>query len=81
MNILGRFSKVAETKNCVIIGLLGSANMESLQNEYIIKIASFYGIKTAPDLFHFHELTAAGAKKRGCKLPLNNYNSFIEIFK
>lgn len=27
------------------------------------------------------KMTAEGAKKKGCKLPANNYNEFIEIFK
>ncbi len=77
----GRFTKVAETQNSVIVGTLGSLDGENTTHEVVVYIANFYNIDTAPDKFRYHEITAEGAKKRGCKLPTNNYNEFIEIFK
>ena len=77
----GRFAKVAETENGVIVGTLGSLDGENTTHEIVVYIAKFYNICTAPDKFGYHKITADGAKKRGCKLPANNYNEFIEIFK
>lgn len=77
----GRFGKVAETENSVVVGLVGALNPDSLEYKDIIDIASFYGVNTSPDKFGYHYITASGALKRGCKLPVNNYNGFLEIFK
>ena len=77
----GRFTKVAATENSVIVGTLGSLNGENTTHEVVVYIANFYNIDTAPDKFGYHKITAEEAKKRGCKLPTNNYNEFIEIFK
>lgn len=77
----GRFTKVAETQNSVIIGTLGSLDGENTTHEIVVYIAKFYNIDTTPDKFRYHKITAEGAKKRGCKLPTSNYNEFIEFFK
>ena len=80
-NIAGRFSKAAETKNSVVIGLVGALSPENLEYLDILKIAGFYSISTAPDKFGYHIITAEGAEKRGCTLPVNNYTGFLEIFR
>lgn len=80
MNISGRFEKVATTDNSIVIGLIGELTSENASHDDILKIASFYGVNTDPDKFGYHFITADGAKNRGCKLPTNNYNGFIEIF-
>ena len=77
----GRFSAVARTENSIIVGTLGSLDGENTTHEVVVYIANFYNIDTAPDKFRYHKITADGAKKRGCKLPANNYNEFIEILK
>ena len=77
----GRFTKVVETENSVIVGTLGNLDGENTTHEVVVYIANFYNIDTTPDRFRYHKITAEGAKKRGCKLPTNNYNEFIEIFK
>lgn len=79
--IAGRFTKVANTKNSVVVGLVGSLNSDNCEYIDILEIASFYGISTEPDKFKYHEITAEGAIKRGCTLPVNNFNGFLEIFK
>ena len=79
MNINGKFKKVAETNNSVVIGTIGA--LKETTNEEVIKIARFYNIRTELDKFIYHCITPEGAVKRGCKLPVNNYNEFIEIFK
>ena len=81
MNLSGRFSKIAETENSIVIGLIGNVTMENIKYSDILKIAGFDGITTAPDLFCFHFITPDGAKKRGCKLPVANYTGFLELFK
>ena len=81
MNISGKFTKVAETENSVIIGTVGNLTADELTYDNILYIASFYGISTEPDKFHYHMITADGAAKKGCKLPVRNYNEFIEYFK
>ena len=80
MNINGRFAKVATTDNSVVVGLIGDLTIENIPHDDILRIASFYGANTEPDKFGYHFITADGAKSRGCKLPTNNYNGFIEIF-
>lgn len=77
----GRFTKVAETGNSIVIGTIGSLNDESTTYEVILYLAKYYGISTEPGIFKYHKITADGAIKRGCKLPTRNYNDFIEIFK
>lgn len=79
MNINGKFTKVAETNNSIVIGTIGS--LKEATYEEIIRMARFYNINTDPGKFGYHLITPAGAVKRGCKLPVNNYNGFIEIFK
>ena len=80
MSINGRFTKVATTENSIVVGLIGSLTSENIAHDDILRIASFYGANTEPDKFGYHFITADGAKNRGCKLPTNNYNGFIEIF-
>lgn len=77
----GRFAKVAENENSVIVGTLGSLDSDNTTQEIVVYIAKFYNIDTGADKFSYHKITAEGAKKKGCKLPANNYNEFIEIFK
>ena len=77
----GRFAKVAEIENSIIFGTLGNLDSENTTHEIVVYIAKFYNIDTTPDKFRYHKITAEEAKKRGCKLPTNNYNEFIEIFK
>lgn len=77
----GRFTKVAETENSVVIGTIGSLNADNTTHEVILYLARYYNISTEPDKFRYHCITEAGAVKRGCKLPTENYNEFIEIFK
>ena len=80
MNISGRFGKVATTDNSIVVGLIGDLTIENITRDDILRIASFYVVNTDPDKFGYHFITADGAKSRGCKLPTNNYNGFIEIF-
>ena len=80
MSINGRFTKVATTENSTVVGLIGDLTIENISHDGILRIASFYGASTEPDKFGYHFITADGAKNRGCKLPTNNYNGFIEIF-
>lgn len=77
----GRFSKVAETENSIVIGTLGSLNEQNTTYEVIIHLARFYNINTEAGQFKYHFITTEGAIKRGCTLPANNYNQFIEFFK
>ncbi len=77
----GRFTKVATTENSIVIGTIGALTEENTTYEVILYMARFFNISTEPDKFKYHCITAEGAKKRGCKLPVNNYNEFIEIFK
>lgn len=81
MNINGKFSKVAETENSIVIGTIGALTEEKTTYEVVVKIAKFYNINTEPDKFKWHCITSAGAIKRGCKFPTGNYNEFIEFFK
>lgn len=78
--IIGRFTKVANTGNSVVIGLVGSLTAETIDYNDILDIAGFYGISTEPDKFGYHFITKEGAMKRGCKLPVNSFNGFLEIF-
>lgn len=80
-NDCDRYAKVAETENSVIIATVGNLTADELTYDNILYIASFYGISTEPDKFHYHMITADGAAKKGCKLPIRNYNEFIEYFK
>lgn len=80
MSIDGRFTKAATTDNSIVVGLIGDLTIENIPHDDILEIASFYGVNTDPDKFCYHFITADGAKNRGCKLPTNNYNGFIEIF-
>lgn len=77
----GRFTKVAETENSVVVGTIGSLNTDNTTNEVILYLARYYNISTEPDKFRYHCITPEDAVKRGCKLPTRNYNEFIEIFK
>lgn len=77
----GRFTKVAETENSIVVGTIGTLTEENTTHEVILHITKFYNINTEPDKFKYHYITAEGAQKRGCILPVNNYNEFIEIFK
>lgn len=76
----GRFAKVAKTENSIVIGTIGSLNEGNTTYDVILYLAKHFGISTEPDIFKYHCITADGAVKRGCKLPVNNYNEFIEIF-
>ena len=80
MSIKGKFTKVATTDNSIVVGLIGDLTIENIPHDDILRIASFYGANTEPDKFGYNFITADGAKSRGCKLPTNNYNGFIEIF-
>lgn len=77
----GRFHKVAETENSIVVGTFGGLNEINTTNEIVEYIANFYGINTQHDKFRWHLVTADGAKNRGCELPTSNYNEFIEFFK
>lgn len=77
----GRFTKVAETENSVVIGTIGNLNADNTTYEVVLYLARYYNINTEPDKFGYHCITAEDAVKRGCKLPTGNYNEFIEIFK
>lgn len=77
----GRFTKVAQTGNSIVIGTIGSLNADNTTYEVILYIARYYNISTEPGKFRYHRITAEGAIKRGCKLPTGNYKEFIEIFK
>ncbi len=77
----GRFTKVAQTENSIVIGTIGSLNAENTTYDVILYLARYYNISTDADKFHYHMITAEGAVKRGCKLPTGSYNEFIEIFK
>lgn len=77
----GRFMKVAETADSIVVGILGSLTEDKISHEFILHFARYYCIATEPDRFQYHFITAEGAVERGCKLPDGNYNGFIEIFK
>lgn len=77
----GKFTKVANTNNSIVVGTIGALTEEKTTHEIITHIASFYNISTEPDKFNYHCITAENAIKRGCNLPTGNYNEFIEIFK
>lgn len=77
----GRFTKVAETTDSIVVGTLGTLTEETVTHEVILYFAKYYGINTEPDKFGYHLITPEGAAKRGCKLPTSNYNEFIEFFK
>lgn len=76
----GRFTKVAKTENSIVIGTIGSLNEENTTYDVILYLARYFEISTEPDRFRYHRITADGAIKRGCKLPVGNFNEFIEIF-
>lgn len=77
----GRFTKVAETENSIVIGTIGALTEEKTNHNAILHIAKYYNINTESDKFKYYCITAEGAKKRDCNLPVNNFNEFIEIFK
>lgn len=77
----GRFSKLAETENSIVVGTLGSLSEQNTTYEVIIHLARFYNINTEVGKFKYHFITPEGAIKKGCTLPVNNYNQFIEFFK
>lgn len=79
MSIKGRFTKAAETNNSVVVGTIGA--LKEATYDEVLEIARFYNINTEPDKFKYHCITQEGAISRGCKLPTNDYNEFIEIFK
>lgn len=77
----GKFAKVAETENSIVVGTIGALTEGNTSYEIILHIAKYYNIRTEPDKFKYHCITVDGATKRGCKLSVNNFNEFIEIFK
>ena len=81
MNLNGHFSTIAETEKSIVVGLIRNVTTENIEYRDILKIARFYGIPTAPDLFSFHFITPDGAKKLSCKLPVAIYTGFLELFK
>lgn len=76
----GRFTKVANTENSIVIGTIGSLTKENITYEVILYFANYFGISTDPDRFKYNLITADSAVGKGCKLPSGNYNEFIEIF-
>ena len=80
MRMNGTFTKVATTDNSIVVGWIGDLTIENNPHDDILRIASFYGANTDPDKFGYHFITKEKTKSRGCKLPANNYNGFIEIF-
>lgn len=72
MNLNGRFSTIAETEKSIVVGLIENITMENIEYSDILKIAGFYGISTAPDLFGFHFITPDGAKNGvvNCQLQI-----------
>lgn len=76
----GKFTKVAKTENSIVVGTLGSLTEEKTTYDVVLYMAKYYGISIEPDRFRYHVITAEGAAKRGCNLPTDNYNEFIEIF-
>lgn len=79
MSIRGKFSKVVETNNSIVVGTIGDL-IEATYDD-VVEISKFYNISTEPNKFKWHCITQEEAKKRGCKFPVNNYNEFIEFFK
>ena len=79
--IIGRFSKVADTGKSIVVGTLGTLNEDMITHSVVMEIASFYNINVSPEVFAYHTITPEGAIKRGCKLPTGNYNCFLEIYK
>lgn len=78
----GKFSKVAEGEGYIIVGLLAPLSSENLTYEEIrYKIAPFYGVLADNPRFAYRFITKKGAREKGCKFPVNNYNSFLEILK
>lgn len=77
-NINGCFCKIGRTENSIIVGTIGALKIPTYDE--ILQIAIFYNINTELGVFSYHFITKAGAEKRGCKFPLNNYNEFIEFF-
>ncbi len=77
---MGRFTKLAETKNSIVVGTMANLNEENTTYEIVQHIAKFYNINTDPGIFQYHLITAVGARKRGARLPIDNYNQFIEFF-
>jgi len=82
-NISGRFTKITDANNSVVVGLIGTMTDENTTYGEILKIAGFYNISTNPDTFGYHFITKEGVIKRLRPdiQPLNNYNGFLEIFK
>ena len=78
---VGRFTKVAETGNSIVVGTIGSLNADNTTYKSFCILQDTYNISIEPGKFCYHCITAEGAVKRGCKLPTGNYNEFIEIFK
>ena len=78
-NINAHFTKVADTTNSIVVGTIG--DLKEVTYDEILHIARFYNISTEPGKFAYHIITPEGAIKRGCKLPVSNYNEFLEIFK
>lgn len=77
----GRFSKVVDTQNSVVVGVFGTLTEKTLTHNMIVDIARFYNLNIEPDKFVYHYITAGEAKEKGCKLPTGNFNAFLEIFK
>lgn len=78
---VGKFTKVAETENSIVVGTIGALTEEKTNYDVILHIAKYYNINTDPGIFQYHFTTTDGAKEKGCKFPVNNFNVFIEFFK
>ena len=79
--IVGSFSKVADTGKSIVIGTLGKLDRESISHNMILEIAAFYNLNVIPEQFTYHFITPGCAEALGCKLPIGNYNCFLEIYK
>lgn len=62
----GRFIKVAQTENSIVIGTIGRLNADNTTHEVILYLTRYYNISTDADKFRYHMITAEDAVKRGC---------------
>lgn len=79
--IVGHFSKVADTGKSIIVGTLGPMNRDNITHNIVLEIAAFYNLNVSPEQFVYHFITPGCAKALGCKLPTGNYNCFLEIYR
>lgn len=80
--LYGKFLKVAQGEGYIIVGLLAPLSSETLTYEEIrYRIAPFYGILPDNPRFAYRFITKEGAREKGCKFPVNDYNAFLEILK